>query len=148
MDKSKEYILQCKKATEIQRLLDKNKEGNYIYVEECDVIAVVNRPNFYWLEEWGNGKPCGMWVGWYDESDYPEYYGKKYVWLPTQEQLQEMIGQNLADRNFITRNMVFFADYYFFDRNDPVSWEKFWLAMVMLFKYEKRWDGKNWKENE
>jgi hypothetical protein len=70
-----------------------------------------------------------------------------YIWLPRQEQLQEMVFEKSAVslacrfKDFIVRPL--------FDKTTPYkftpdySMEQLWLAFVMYTKYEKVWNGKD-----
>ena len=68
----------------------------------------------------------------------------KVIWLPRQDQLQEMVNENI---NYTIKLHGFGG---IFDlMNDPdiikaTSWEQLWLAFVMKEKYNKTWDGGNW----
>lgn len=69
------------------------------------------------------------------------------VWLPTQARLQEMIDWN---KDFITLDKI--RIFYEFtklinykDRLFYASMEQLWLAFVMKEKFNKVWDGEEWK---
>ena len=79
----------------------------------------------------------GSWVKWWDDM------GNDYVvWLPTQEQLQEMIDWNIYQLTARFGEMVHYEAGN--DKNFFTSMEQLWLAFVMKEKYNKVWDGENW----
>ena len=124
MDTSKEYILMCEKATEIQKIFNKRS------LEENDFI---NR-----------------------EKKDPKREGFIIIiWLPRQDQLQEMIiGKttyaDLEEQFNNTLNTWFEISYNFDpkidEKLDMAHWsmEQLWLAFVMVEKYNKIWNGKDW----
>ncbi|MBA7530435.1 hypothetical protein ES705_22642 [subsurface metagenome] len=67
------------------------------------------------------------------------------IWLPTQEQLQEMIHQTdwhgvlIAFRYWYQENVEYEVTY---------SMNELWLAFVMKEKYNKTWTGKDWVKYE
>jgi len=74
------------------------------------------------------------------------------IWLPRQDQLQEMVDANHLDNHRYSNRMVI----QFFPIVMPTcdieecakvkinSMEQLWLAFVMKEKFNKTWDGKNW----
>ena len=84
----------------------------------------------------------------------------RFIWLPTQSQLQEMAGLELQElvEDFYQFAMCSWAaqedDDVFckFDRSlsfhygdiEIASMEQLWLAFVMNEKYDKVWDGEDW----
>jgi hypothetical protein len=69
----------------------------------------------------------------------------KAVWLPRQDQLQEMvIGKYATPWDLaIAFSSVLMADNAsYFDKFD--SMEKLWLAFVMLEKHKKKWKDGEW----
>jgi len=70
------------------------------------------------------------------------------IWLPRQDQLQEMVGGwalELLDK-FYTFCMWDEQYEELRDKMHPISIEQLWLAFVMKEKYHKVWDGKEWKK--
>lgn len=128
MDTSKEYIDMCKKAKEIQDLWNPSA-GDWIYSAEQDRLFCLGDEIFddgYVFSPRDYGIPL--------RKAYPDI-----IWLPRQDQLQEMVDC-WADRDFINREMNYFANWVYFHTDDPTSWEKFWLVFVMWVKYKKIWD--------
>jgi len=82
------------------------------------------------------------------EHPYDEYYYKNYgyIWLPTQEQLQEMWWDKdsaLHPKDMFRRFSLVLdinEDYFYLF----LSPNELWLAVVMHELYNKRWTGKDW----
>ncbi len=76
-------------------------------------------------------------------KECPEYY-RDCIWLPRQDQLQEMCKDKLYPMHLI-------RDFYLFlwngkgtvPHSDPTM-EQLWLAFVMKEKYNKTWNGEDW----
>ena len=67
---------------------------------------------------------------------------KESVWLPRQDQLQEMTELSLVDK------VGKFTDWVWEDvlaKQSFQSMEQLWLAFVMKEKYGKMWSGTEWK---
>lgn len=87
----------------------------------------------------------------YNNQSYLRNQGQKlkYIWLPRQDQIQEM----LRDENTSTYELL--KTFWEFIYNNWQSiWEilpkhpsseQLWLAFYMDEKHGKRWDGKKWK---
>jgi hypothetical protein len=69
----------------------------------------------------------------------------KAVWLPRQDQLQEMVMENYAmpwDLAIAFSNDLMGEDASYFEKFD--SMEKLWLAFIMLEKYKRKWKEGEW----
>ena len=69
----------------------------------------------------------------------------KAVWLPRQDQLQEMVIEEYAmpwDLVIAFSNVLMADNSSYFDNFD--SMEKLWLAFIMLGKHKKKWKGGEW----
>jgi hypothetical protein len=66
--------------------------------------------------------------------------GRK-AWLPRQDQLQEMIENPLLRINELD-DFLLQQDHKFIKVS---SFEQLWLMFVMKEKFNKTWDGKDWK---
>ena len=116
MDLSPEYIKMCGKAEEIQTLTKKNPStlGRYIF----------------------DGRFCT------DEHDRIWLLDNE-VWLPRQDQLQDMIFDKLGTRSVIITN---YTDQFTIQLNSEKekysgkSLEQCWLMLVMDKLYKKKWD--------
>ena len=131
MDTTETYIKMCEKAVEIQ-------EGHTL--EEGD----------YFSTDGVTGEPFCY-----------EYSPIEGIWLPRQDQLQEMVSKETLEDSFIsfTEEVAFLtncssavqgfkigkrygqpdADYSYCK-----SWEQLWLLFVMQEKYGKSWAGTDW----
>jgi hypothetical protein len=75
------------------------------------------------------------------------------IWLPRQDQLQEMLKDNpIFDTWIVQLNRVFnyvFENYFAkpYDLKElPKSMEELWLAFVMKERSQKTWNGEEWVE--
>ena len=69
----------------------------------------------------------------------------KAVWLPRQDQLQEMVIDKYAtpwDLAIAFSNLLMDDKTSYFDNFD--SMEKLWLVFIMLEKYKKKWKEGSW----
>jgi len=129
MDVSSEYVKMCEKAEEIQEL----KHG-YGY----DDVVLCDR---------------------YLHKDIPLVQSKGFLWLPRQDQLQEMVWKEITEKSNSSAvwsswdifvqcigEMMHCSDcgkaYNNYDKF--TSMEQLWLAFLMNEKYDKVWDGEDW----
>jgi hypothetical protein len=141
VDLSKEYILMCEKAEEIQKLKSL-EQGNWfrkVYQDES------------WLVCQGEHTDS------IHEKDF-EDKDQQHVWLPTQDQLQEMLeGKKAIELAFhigrfvipdgcanVYSNLTTETEEMKYRRFD--SMEKIWLAYIMKQKFNKSWDGEKWAD--
>ena len=69
----------------------------------------------------------------------------KAVWLPRQDQLQEMVIEKYAtpwDLAIAFSNLLMDDKTSYFDDFD--SMEKLWLVFIMLARYKKKWEEGTW----
>ncbi|MBE0425597.1 MAG: hypothetical protein IBX72_03000 [Nitrospirae bacterium] len=69
----------------------------------------------------------------------------KAVWLPRQDQLQEMLIEKYAtfwDLAIAFSNALMGDNASYFEKFD--SMEKLWFAFIMLEKYKKKWKEGEW----
>ncbi|MCU7501194.1 MAG: hypothetical protein HF309_18115 [Ignavibacteria bacterium] len=132
MDLSKEYILMCEKAAETQ-----TKDFNaYACLQSCyksdfGKVMVDNYDNCFVFSQ---NKPC-------------------YIWLPRQDQLQEMVRREHEYRNgksWQVNYILLFSDWIR-KTIDPlshtdISAEILSLMYVMALKFNKQWNGQDWEE--
>lgn len=97
------------------------------YVKMCEKAVEIQR-------EW---KPT------YDYHDYSIIDHSKQtfdplflIWLPRQDQLQEMVGCTAGSWKIILSKLMD-SEYFY-------SLEQSWLAFVMKNKYNKTWNGEDW----
>ena len=127
MDKSETYI-KMSDCPEIQRL-----RGDGLWQNGDCYTCIVS-----------GGRRFTAW--WTDtEDEPPQMYHP--VWLPRQDQLQEMVDGDDIDK----RNRLMSFDYALSNSSNPVDWhirysmEQLWLAFVMKEKYNKVWTNNEWR---
>jgi len=99
---------------------------------------------------------------WHDEhlvlcTQSEKYYGdyfwvkdnpKRTVWLPRQDQLQEMVWDKLWEYCSNKISSLSWGVWNFYLQADdnyyPDSMEQLWLAFVMKENHNKLWDGADW----
>jgi|SRR3972149_3962879 len=132
MDTSETYIKMCEKSVEIQPKIklawhngkkdkprsDRHWQPGDFYSQngEADVMDVGADPYYY--------RPDGV-----------------AIWLPRQDQLQEMVKIPIYDSLVVLelrmrRDIGYWGNF--------ISWEQLWLAFVMQDKYGKSWVGEKW----
>lgn len=120
MDKSVEFIKMCAEAKEIQK-------------------GVLYQGDYY--------SPNGNTVK--ISFDKQPLLISKYIWLPRQDQLQEIA--NICD---CTDPMCLHLDFHkwyiglpnpapVYDNN---SWEQLWLVFAMIQRFGKIWNGESWEK--
>ena len=136
MDSSETYIKMCEKAEEIQGQADDERDGDF----------------------WCGGRTFHpvpfLYTNCHDEF---ECYAKfslvqsnqrknRQIWLPRQDQLQEMVWKDFKLQLISHALMDFYnwAQSLFDELDDYESMEQLWLAFVMLQKYRKTWNGEDW----
>jgi len=138
MDTNKEYIKMCEKAEEIQ--------DSY-----PDYGLVCEGRNIFYERKIEGVKYC-------DDNNEPYFYSKyrqlklvNNIWLPRQDQLQDMIANKFVDYvrdiKFNSTLSLMYNFWKFVDDEceDSFSIERAWLAFVMKEKYNKIWNGKEWE---
>jgi len=85
-----------------------------------------------------------------DDHNYFAGTPEKVIWLPRQDQLQEMLGSvSNVGRNWIF-NLHRFIDFTQAQECNESrvgfahSMEQLWLAHVMKEKFNKTWNGSDW----
>ena len=120
MDKTKEYIKMCGKAVEIQK--QRVKSNGDFEVRFKNGVGTVEV--YHHREITAHYKP------------------ENHLWLPRQDQLQEMVDWN--DYQLTAR----FSEFVHFeagcDNSLYKSMEQLWLAFVMSVKYDKVWKDDKW----
>ena len=146
MDTREKYIKMCEKAEEIQREW-KPKCGDIIQTTHWDEKMKREGRDVFTIFEYEGILRFKI------EEIFPIdilsdcfldiLQGQDVVWLPRQDELQDMMGIEsiptlLSQFNeFVFKNVSYVSQ--FID-----SLEKTWLAFVMKEKYNKVWDGKEW----
>jgi len=127
------YIKMCEKAEEMQKWYFNSEyeriNDNWLF--EYDLFACKEHRTIFRLH--------GQYICPAMEGNLCNRENNK-IWLPTQEQLQEMI--HLTDWHGIL--VAFFYWYGDFGFKEITSINDLWLAFVMYEKYHKIWNGKDW----
>ena len=146
MDTTKQNILMCEKAIGVQRSWVPQK-GDWYYAEGGEVNVKSRYGYSIYIDELkvGEGRIFLYGNNYGDGYHHPndmEY--NKRIWLPRQDQLQEMYGT--VGKNTLWR----FCKFVFEPPNvrkychQFTSIEQLWLAFIMKEKYSKIWNGKDW----
>jgi len=126
MDITKEYVLMCQQAKEIQQF-NWGSDGDFSFFEGDDDVS----------------EGIQVWLladGWYPHK-------KDFVWLPRQDQLSEMIDTwNKRYSMAFFENIVANSQYRGISKIGFNSIEKHLLAFIMDEKYSKQWTGKDWNK--
>ena len=116
-----------------EQKMDASKE----YIKMCSCLEIqlqefAHMPNFHFAYNF-NGI-------WHIHHDVLGGEDDKKVWLPRQDQIQEMMN---------SYPMLFFLRMLYLKFKpgfEPSSWEQLWLAFYMYDKHKKKWDGEKWKQ--
>ena len=140
MDTSEQYIQMCERAEEIQRYGRSRPVGYYGYWQPGDFYFRKGEDEVKVYEEIAA-----------DEGYYSNNRLDSAIWLPRQDQLQEMgkdKGQP-SDYGLIARMYQFvFGDGADFNDHQCYSMEQLWLAFVMKELYGKVWSGEEWQSEK
>ena len=131
MDTSEKYIKKCESAEDIQRKWV-FKSGDFVFDPDFEEVQVLL---------------------WYPTKDYSEY-----VWLPRQDQLQELCINFYMQNLSISRYEAFcrFLEWYAgclkatsdnglnVGKNEIDSGEELLLEYTMNMLHWKKWNGENW----
>jgi len=127
MEVSQEYILMCEKAVEMQKTWEP-QEGDYAYSMRSgayllfdSVIALGDALGRFQLD---------------------------HIWLPRQDQLQEMAhwgGRSVGELLWIFARWQDERGEDGLYAHQFTSFEQLWLAFVMDTIYNKTWNGDDWK---
>ena len=122
MDTSKEYIKMCADAVEIQsRWNIKGKCYGDFFANSYKITQVLTP--MMWLDD-----------------------REQYIWLPRQDQLQEIINLNCFDCVLVYDNEnQEWKMFYFQSTFRGKSPEQLWLAFIMKERFNKTWDGNTWQ---
>ena len=126
MDQSSDYIKMCESAKVIQKKWE--PEVGDFFVSMSLGMASPSQPIISDLEK---------------KASYLKTL--KAVWLPKQDQLQEVVMENYAtpwDLAIAFSNVLMADKASYFDKFD--SMEKLWLAFIMREKYRKQWKAGEW----
>jgi len=134
MDTSETYIKQCEKATEIQK-------------RHFDFMGMIRRIS---IQSQIDAQNKGIF-----ESMDNKYYtnGTILIWLPRQDQLQEIIHDWKFELKQFSGAHGLLQDFAYWVEEESqlpcASMEQLWLAFVMSELYHKKWYNGEWRiEND
>jgi len=137
MDTTIKYIKLCEKAQDIQKKAPHGETGNWFY-HELKIPQSSGYRGGVFIEAHECHGATTIWENYFDKS-------KRWVWLPRQDQLQEMILGKGHLKSGVLVMLSLFADEY---KYNDYSFEQLWLAFVMHEKFGKVWDNEKgiWAE--
>lgn len=159
MDTGKDYILMCEAAVGIQELMFGSNDDfmkilpAYIFDKEMNRICIcIWTPKTLEKELGDSVVQHKINVSIEQDNDGNIYkapkggaYGEVAIWLPRQDQLQGLLSEKLDYQKFSNtfKDLAKFEDSLrlCFD-----SMEQLWLAFVMSERWNKKWDGKQWRK--
>ena len=135
------FIKQCEQAKGIQceRILGRYEFGDLYYLESG-------------FKHGGKFRFIGSYDGYNTDKELVE----KSIWLPTQEQLQEMLHNYYQNNNSNAKGLEWGDSINEYMLNQLLNFEKdnreivydlnsLWLAFVMHELYNKVWTGEKWE---
>ena len=136
MDVSPQYVKMCDQAVEIQEQAP----------TKCSDFPVTNCLRIFTDicgEWWADRVNKPSW--WYERKGEIVCYDPLYVWLPRQDELQEMVNDKSALWPTVTlaRRFLQFIESWQ-DLTHIPSMEQLWLAFVMKEKWGKVWVNGDW----
>ena len=138
MDKTDQYIKQCKAALEIQDIWNK-KYGDYVSIEDAPMYGKVSIIIDSFIRNKEEGRK------WYaGKPDFNVQCKGICTWLPRQDQLQDMLNDIFMDP---TPRKLTYEFWDWIASTSPKynkSMEQLWLAFVMHEEYNKIWNGSKW----
>lgn len=153
MDTTNKNILMCEKAVEIQESDVRHKFGNTVSFQchenvkysraSCFILCSSKRDDTARIASQDNRGLSTTW--------------DKLIWLPRQDQLQDMIVNHggfykgLSSFGKVFRRLDNFHSsvdtaHKYYGQFD--SMEQLWLAFVMKEKYSKLWNGNDWVKSQ
>ena len=104
------------------------------YISMCDCWGI----QIYRLNE--SAELTGESVSPFEEKDFSVEHRGRRIWLPRQDQIQEMLG--CVGGNHVGIMEKFIKAEYFW------SLEQMWLAFYMKERHSEQWNGKEWVKGE
>ena len=135
------YVLMCKKSKEINSLWGPKLEDK-IYEKLTGKVSLL-----CFNEE--AVKDYDLYMS-STEGRYDITLFTNYVWLPSQEQLQEIYIKsiNKSSTNIKIKTILYASRKMksIYRHSDTIftSIEQLWLCLIMKEIFNQRWDGKNW----
>lgn len=133
MDKTKEFIEMCEEAKEAQKyrtyavrgVIMRFEDGDFIYHKKSKQIEI-----YCETSRWNDGDYCGA----------------EHVWLPRQDQLQELYLK--TDPILSSYGLMIEFTNWLWVVKDKIkriaSMEQLWLAFLYDQEYNKKWSDEMW----
>jgi hypothetical protein len=141
MDVDKEYIKMCEKADEIWYPHHMEIGDYFLALEENRTVGICTEriDNFVYSPNLKHGNE-----------------DNNCIWLPRQDQLQEIWADHIYDKERANNWVTFVIDQFsYWVLNEDVgfsaldaSFEQLWLAFVMKEKFNKTWTGEEWSDSK
>ena len=139
MDTSETYIKMCD-CSEIQENREPTTGDWYVDRLENYVAVLHHTSRDTFISEDG--------TEFFGRTDDDCVHESEAIWLPRQDQLQEMVfdstlinGDYYPVMRLLRRFYLFIKDY---EQWEDATMEQLWLAFVMKEKHGKVWDGEAW----
>jgi len=131
MDTSRSYIKMCRASKELQNPNRKLEAGDYF----AGFLRLSRDPD--WDVDWEIEILCA-WdnTGYTGIAEVPWNPHVEAVWLPRQDQLQELLGEEGSVFNL---NLLEKLPNIVFCEHGVDSWEKLWLCIYMDKAHKKIW---------
>ncbi len=147
MDTSENYIKMCEVASEIQGAWKPSRADFVIgaFIGYMKDVGIVPNIVTYAINPLGEDSEYGK---------YAWYFQHELVWLPRQDQLQEMVTADGLSRvsecaaGLIESFYQWWGVYSQHHYSTRESMEQLWLIFVMKEKYNKEWNGEEWINQE
>ena len=140
MDTSETYIHQCD-CVEVQQSC-KVQSGDYFF---CCCRDIEGYPDGYGVNVITSNDA--------DHGNLDLIFSKTDIWLPRQDQIQEMMGRSCINRLINALKHWMKVRDGWFDCNDKrwfgiSSMEQLWLACYMYWEHNKYWNREIWVDLE
>lgn len=160
MDQSVTYIKMCEQAIEIQDSIKYPNGNGDIYISYDDSFFAISKDNVRYYER--SFRQCYIFnhhvkgyvsrplniFGCAVREDLPLVFKpSEVIWLPRQDQLQDIILKNVEYTDPIHLIWKLY-DFCITDKsnyvNKFISLEQIWIALIMKEKYNKIWNDEDW----
>ena len=134
--------------------MDTSKE--YIKMCDCEEIQNLWKPSVgdFQCSDEGLNLYIQQYADWYKVNENLEGWKEGAIWLPRQDQLQEMLDNENYKNHVHYRFSEFLESKYSISAQcafiilmnmfENCSMEQLWLAFVMKEKHNKIWNGERW----
>lgn len=151
MDITPEYIKMCRLATEIQEPRSSGEvpleHGDYLFLDGQVVLYLAEGEELAFQYE--NRDRLVIMEGWNDENSHERKIDHPVVWIPRQDQLQELINKEYVEPSAMINDLLRWVhqeDMYLEEIfHGSESMEQLWLTFLMHQNYAKVWHGGEWK---